>query len=76
MNTTSHPVLALPRADLLTAAPRSPYRFVLAVAAVVAAVAHIPVTGPHLREAPYWPLCARTGRGGVLPAATSPVRDP
>jgi len=32
---------------------RSGWRWVLAAAAVVAAVAHIPVIGPHLDEAPY-----------------------
>jgi hypothetical protein len=53
MNTTSSTVLTLPRDDLLIAARRSPYRFLLAPAAVVAAIAHIPVTGPHLQEAPY-----------------------
>lgn len=31
----------------------SPARWLLAPAAVVAAAAHIPVIGPHLREAPY-----------------------
>jgi hypothetical protein len=31
----------------------SPWRAVVVVAAVVAAVAHIPVIGPHLDEAPY-----------------------
>lgn len=37
----------------LGAAQRSPLRWVVAGAALVAAIAHIPVTGPHLHEAPY-----------------------
>ncbi len=32
---------------------RQPARLVLAAAALVAAAAHVPVTGPHLEEAPY-----------------------
>ena len=32
---------------------RAPQRYVLAVAAAIAAIAHIPVIGPHLDEAPY-----------------------
>lgn len=32
---------------------RSPLRYLLVVAAAVAAAAHIPVTGEHLHEAPY-----------------------
>jgi hypothetical protein len=30
-----------------------PHRWVVAIAALVAAVAHLPVIGPHLAEAPY-----------------------
>jgi hypothetical protein len=37
----------------LTTALRSPWRWVLAGAALVAAVAHVPVIAPHLDEAPY-----------------------
>jgi hypothetical protein len=50
MNTLA---LTTPIGELLRVPRRSPYRFVLVPAAVVAAVAHIPVTGQHLREAPY-----------------------
>ena len=32
---------------------RSPWRGVVALAALVAALAHVPVIGPHLDEAPY-----------------------
>ena len=52
MNITGHPIRT-PRIGLLTVALRSPCRFVLALAAAVAAGAHIPVIGPHLQEAPY-----------------------
>lgn len=37
----------------LGAARHSRWRWVVAGAALIAAVAHIPVTAPHLREAPY-----------------------
>jgi cytochrome bd-type quinol oxidase subunit 2 len=53
MKATSHTLPLWTRDELLNERRHSPYRFVLAPAAVVAAVAHIPVTGPHLREAPY-----------------------
>jgi len=36
-----------------TGSGRSPWRWPLAVAAVVAAAAHVPVVSPHLHEAPY-----------------------
>jgi hypothetical protein len=36
-----------------TTVRHSPWRWVLAVAAVAAAAAHVPVIGPHLDEAPY-----------------------
>lgn len=36
-----------------TGSRRSPWRWPLAVAAVVAAAAHVPVVSPHLHEAPY-----------------------
>ncbi|NYJ74741.1 hypothetical protein [Allobranchiibius huperziae] len=39
--------------QFLTTPHASRARWVVAVFAVVAAVAHIPVTGEHLREAPY-----------------------
>ncbi|MGH3783531.1 MAG: hypothetical protein ACRDRO_23650 [Pseudonocardiaceae bacterium] len=42
---TSYPVLTAPK--------RSPWRWVLAPAAAVAAVSHIPVIAQHLDEAPY-----------------------
>jgi hypothetical protein len=42
-----------PRSHGAMAPLRSPHRFLLAAAAAAAAVAHIPVTGPHLQEAPY-----------------------
>ena len=32
---------------------RQPHRWTVATAAVVAAIAHVPVIGPHLDEAPY-----------------------
>jgi len=41
------------RTTPLGPALRNGLRFLLAPAAVIAAVAHIPVTGPHLSEAPY-----------------------
>jgi hypothetical protein len=40
-------------APVLTEPLRRPQRSVVAVAALVATVAHIPVIGPHLDEAPY-----------------------
>jgi hypothetical protein len=39
--------------SMLGVARRSPWRWLLAVAAVVTAVAHVPVIAPHLEEAPY-----------------------
>jgi hypothetical protein len=39
--------------DFLLTSQRSPVRWPLAAAAAVAAVAHIPVIGSHLIEAPY-----------------------
>jgi hypothetical protein len=41
------------QARILAAPLRRPERWVLATAALVAAVAHVPVIGPHLDEAPY-----------------------
>jgi hypothetical protein len=38
---------------MLGVARRSPWRWLLTVAAVVTAVAHVPVIAPHLEEAPY-----------------------
>mgnify|MGYP003463682820 FL=1 len=40
-----HSVLVVPM--------NAPHRFVVAAAAAVAAIAHIPVIAPHLEEAPY-----------------------
>ncbi len=40
-------------AAALFGARRSPYRWPLAAAALVAAAAHVPVIPPHLDEAPY-----------------------
>ena len=51
MNPTSYTV-PTPTRDELLRARRSTYRFLLIPGAVVAAIAHIPVAGPHLREAP------------------------
>jgi cytochrome bd-type quinol oxidase subunit 2 len=52
MNPISYTV-PTPTRDELLRARRSPYRFLLIPGAVVAAIAHIPVIGPHLREATY-----------------------
>jgi hypothetical protein len=38
---------------VLTPALGSPWRWVLACSALVAAIAHVPVIAPHLDEAPY-----------------------
>jgi hypothetical protein len=52
MKTGSHNATTLPpRYDIRVARRRSPFRFVLAVAAATAAIAHIPVAGPHLQQA-------------------------
>jgi hypothetical protein len=54
MKTGSYNATTLPpRDDIWVARRRSPFRFVLAAAAAAAAIAHIPVTGPHLQQAPY-----------------------
>jgi hypothetical protein len=45
--------LSPPVSRFWTPAQHSPWRLLLAAAATVAAVAHIPVTGEHLSEAPY-----------------------
>ena len=50
---SSSRAIPAPPLDVLTVARHSPWRSVLALAAVVAAAAHIPVTGSHLQEAPY-----------------------
>lgn len=39
--------------DLLGQPLRVPYRWIMIAAAVVAAIAHLPVIAPHLEEAPY-----------------------
>jgi hypothetical protein len=44
---------ALPTSMFWTRPLRSPWRLLMAVAAVVAAIAHGPVIGEHLSEAPY-----------------------
>ncbi|WP_137121166.1 hypothetical protein [Segeticoccus rhizosphaerae] len=45
--------VSLSASRTVTESYHSPWRLLLAPAAVVAAVAHIPVTGEHLHEAPY-----------------------
>lgn len=39
--------------EFLLVALKSPQRWTLALAALVAGAAHVPVIGPHLEEAPY-----------------------
>ncbi|MBO1754138.1 hypothetical protein [Allobranchiibius sp. CTAmp26] len=60
----------------LTSPHASRARWVVAAFAVVAAVAHIPVTGEHLREAPYmgWLFVLLTV-GCVVIAAAALARD-
>ncbi|MGN6246579.1 MAG: hypothetical protein ACTHQ3_23285 [Motilibacteraceae bacterium] len=55
---------------------RAPQRWVLSGAALVAAVAHVPVIGPHLDEAPYMGVLfvVLTAACGVL-AVAALVRD-
>jgi len=55
---------------------RRPERWALAPAALVAAVAHIPVIGPHLDEAPYMGVLFVVLTAGCLAiAAAALVRD-
>lgn len=67
--------------DSATGAPGlfSPWRWVAVGAAVVAAVAHLPVTPEHLHEAPYmgalfaaFALAALAGAAALLLADTAP----
>ncbi len=55
---------------------KSPHRWALALAAVVAAAAHVPVIAPHLEEAPYMgtAFIVLTAACSVL-AAVALVRD-
>jgi len=55
---------------------RSPYRFLLAGAAVVGALAHIPVTPQHLSEAPYMGVLVIVLTAALLVlAAAALIRD-
>jgi len=46
--------MTAPASDSFLWSPRrSPWRWLLAAAAALAAIAHLPVLGPHLDEAPY-----------------------
>jgi hypothetical protein len=45
--------VSVPTAERATTVDRRAARWVLAAAAGVAAIAHVPVIGPHLEEAPY-----------------------
>lgn len=42
-----------PAADWLWTPRHSPWRWLLATATAVAGLGHVPVTGPHLAQAPY-----------------------
>jgi hypothetical protein len=73
MNTIA---LTPPASELLLVPRRSPYRFVLVPAAVAAAVAHLPVTGQHLREAPYMGVLFIVLTAALLVLATAAlIRD-
>lgn len=61
---------------IIGTARRSPYRWVLAAAALVAAVAHVPVIAPHLAEAPYMGVLFIVLTGACLSlAGVALVRD-
>jgi hypothetical protein len=68
--------LANPPMPFLINAQSSQWRFVVAAATIVAAVAHIPVISPHLDEAPYMGVLfiVLTAACGALSAAAL-VRD-